>query len=78
MSVIANRQTVVDANNLKKYYGKVKAFDGISFQVIKNKIFGFLGPNGTGKTTTIKFLTGSGLAEPGQCHVLWHSLFNRP
>jgi len=45
---------VIKTKNLKKYFGKTKAIDGISFAVKKGEIFGFLGPNGAGKTTTIR------------------------
>ncbi len=44
----------IEVNNLTKHYGKVKAVDGISFAVEKGSICGILGPNGSGKTTTIK------------------------
>lgn len=46
----------IDIKNLKKYFGKVKAVDNISFQVNHGEIFGFLGPNGAGKTTTIRLI----------------------
>lgn len=42
--------------DLKKYFGKTKAVDGVSFSVKKGEVFGFLGPNGAGKTTTIRCL----------------------
>jgi len=45
---------VIEVKNLKKYFGKTKAVDNISFNVEKGEIFGFLGPNGAGKTTTIR------------------------
>jgi ABC-2 type transport system ATP-binding protein len=44
----------IEVRNLKKYFGKVKAVDDISFDVRQGEIFGFLGPNGAGKTTTIR------------------------
>ena len=44
----------IEINNLKKYFGKTKAVDGVSFTVEKGILFGFLGPNGAGKTTTIR------------------------
>ncbi|MBU0597528.1 ATP-binding cassette domain-containing protein, partial [Patescibacteria group bacterium] len=42
---------IIEVNNLKKYFGKTKAVDDISFDVEKGEIYGFLGPNGAGKTT---------------------------
>ncbi len=47
----------IEVNNLKKYFGEVKAVDGISFYVKRGECFGFLGPNGAGKTTTINILS---------------------
>ncbi|MFA6492645.1 MAG: ABC transporter ATP-binding protein [Patescibacteria group bacterium] len=47
---------VIEVQNLKKYFNKVRAVDDISFSVEKGEIFGFLGPNGAGKTTTIRCL----------------------
>lgn len=47
---------VIEFKNLKKYFGKTRAIDGVSFEVEKGEIFGFLGPNGAGKTTTIRCL----------------------
>jgi ABC-2 type transport system ATP-binding protein len=46
----------IEIKNLKKYFGKTKAVDGISFEVKQGEVFGFLGPNGAGKTTTIRCL----------------------
>mgnify|MGYP001425979614 CR=1 FL=1 len=47
---------ILEVQNLKKYFGKTFAVDGISFSVEKGEIFGFLGPNGAGKSTTIRCL----------------------
>mgnify|MGYP000985117988 CR=1 FL=1 len=44
----------IEVMNLSKNYGKLKAVDNISFEIQKGKICGILGPNGSGKTTTIK------------------------
>jgi len=48
----------IHAENLVRRFGHFTAVKGVSFQVEKGEIFGFLGPNGSGKTTVIKMLTG--------------------
>ena len=55
---------MISVSELKKFFGDVKAVNGISFDVKKGEVFGLLGPNGAGKTTTIKLLLG--LLEPNQ------------
>ena len=49
--------TVIEARNVVKTFGEVKAVDDISFDVKAGEIFAFLGPNGAGKSTTISMLT---------------------
>jgi ABC-2 type transport system ATP-binding protein len=60
----------ISAENLKKYYGKTKAVDGISFEVREGEIFGMLGPNGAGKSTTIEMVEGLRKADAGSIGVL--------
>ena len=48
---------MIKVEELVKHYGKIKAVDGISFEIKQGEIFGLLGPNGAGKTTTVKILT---------------------
>jgi ABC-type multidrug transport system ATPase subunit len=48
----------ITAQNLVRRFGHVTAVNDVSFRVEKGEIFGFLGPNGSGKTTVIKMLTG--------------------
>ena len=57
-----NDSSIISVKELKKFFGDVKAVNGISFDVKKGEVFGLLGPNGAGKTTTIKLLLG--LLEP--------------
>lgn len=51
-------EVAVYAENLTKRFGEFTAVDQVSFQVKRGEIFGFLGPNGSGKTTTIRMLCG--------------------
>ncbi len=48
----------ISAEHLVRKFGQFTAVNDVSFQVQKGEIFGFLGPNGSGKTTVIKMLTG--------------------
>ena len=48
----------ISADHLVRRFGSFTAVNGVSFRVEKGEIFGFLGPNGSGKTTVIKMLTG--------------------
>jgi ABC-2 type transport system ATP-binding protein len=51
-------QLAISASHLVRRFGAFTAVNDISFNVAKGEIFGFLGPNGSGKTTVIKMLTG--------------------
>lgn len=60
-SSIAHRQSskfAVNVSDLTKKFGDFTAVDHVSFRVNEGEIFGFLGPNGSGKTTTIRMLCG--------------------
>jgi ABC-type multidrug transport system ATPase subunit len=50
--------TAISAQHLVRRFGNLTAVNDVSFTVQKGEIFGFLGPNGSGKTTVIKMLTG--------------------
>lgn len=50
--------TILKVDNIHKYYGGVKAIEGVSFSIKKNDIFGIIGPNGAGKTTLFNVITG--------------------
>ncbi len=62
---MAEAEIALDIQNLKKYFGGIKAVDGCTFQVPKGQISGLIGPNGSGKTTTFNLLTGVLEADSG-------------
>jgi ABC-2 type transport system ATP-binding protein len=66
---------VIEVDALHKHYqrrrgGSVRALDGLDLSVKAGGVFGFLGPNGSGKTTTIRCLLGLARASSGQCRML--------
>lgn len=67
-------EKILEVNHLKKYYGKIKAVDDISFYVEKGKLFAFLGPNGAGKSTTIDVLCTLLKPDDGEVIVNGHRL----
>ncbi len=71
-------ELVIETKNLTKRYGKFVAVDSLNLTAEKGEIFGLLGPNGSGKTTTILMLLG--LTEPsaGQVRVLGFDPVRQP
>jgi len=69
---------VIETQDLSKHYGPVIAVDGLTLTLPKGEVFGLLGPNGSGKTTTILMLLG--LTEPtsGAVRVLGYDPSRHP
>ena len=57
-----DQKAIIETHNLSKSYGDQLAVNGLTFSIQEGEIFGFLGPNGSGKTTTLLMLLG--LTEP--------------
>ena len=55
---------MIQIENLHKHYGSIRALDGLNMTVEAGTIYGFLGPNGSGKTTTLRILTGLARGTP--------------
>ncbi len=69
----ANRYAI-RVEGLTRDFGNFRAVDHISFEVPRGQIFGFLGPNGSGKTTTIRMLLGLLRPTEGSAAVLGHDI----
>jgi ABC-2 type transport system ATP-binding protein len=65
---------VIRAAGLCKYYGSIRAVDKLDLNVPEGQFFGFLGPNGSGKTTTIHMLTTLARPTQGQAMVAGHDV----
>ncbi|MHA7154284.1 ABC transporter ATP-binding protein [Arthrobacter sp. TMN-50] len=65
---------VVQTRGLTKRFGGQTVLGGIDLSVPKGSVFGFLGPNGSGKTTTIRILLGLASATSGEVEVLGRSI----
>ncbi|RIK66065.1 ABC transporter, partial [candidate division KSB1 bacterium] len=57
---------MIQVEHLTKRYGKFTAVDDISFCVNEGEVFAFLGPNGSGKTTTMKTIVGLNVPTSGR------------
>ncbi len=67
-------QYVIKASKLCRYFGDLKAIQELDLEVEKGRIYGFLGPNGSGKTTAIRLLTGLLKPSSGEIQVLGRKL----
>lgn len=63
-------ELAIKTSQLTKRFGDQAAVDGVNLSVPKGSVFGFLGPNGSGKTTTIRMLLGLAEASGGKIEIL--------
>lgn len=71
---MANEEYIIDVKNLNKSFGGKPAVIDVSLKVKKGEIFGFLGPNGSGKTTTIRMLCGLMTPDSGEGQCLGYDI----
>ena len=67
-------KNLVEVKNIKKNYGQNESVKGISFNIKEDEILGLLGPNGSGKTTTIGMLLGLLKPTSGEILINGHKL----
>ena len=60
---------VLEVKNINKFFGKKQILKDISFDIDEGEILGFVGPNGSGKTTTIKIILGLQKASSGEVYI---------
>lgn len=68
---------VLSVSGLTKRFGNFSAVDGVSFTVNSGEVFGFLGSNGSGKTTTVRMLCGILTPTAGQGQVLGFDIYSQ-
>jgi ABC-2 type transport system ATP-binding protein len=71
-------KNVIEMKNLTKNFGELKAVNNLSFSIKEGELFGLLGPNGSGKTTTVKLLTGQINPTKGNATVLGINVLKDP
>jgi ABC-2 type transport system ATP-binding protein len=69
---------LIEAKELRKSFGELKAVDGISLTVPRGEVLGFLGPNGAGKSTTMKMLTGFLEPDSGSARIAGYDVLEQP
>ncbi len=77
MFTTMKKTNVIQAEDLTKMFGDFKAVNGITFEVKKGEIFGFLGANGAGKTTAMKMLIGISIPTSGKANVAGFDVFTQ-
>ena len=68
--LLKKENKMIKVDNLSKRFGNKIALEDISFDIKEGEIFGFLGPSGAGKTTTINILTGQLSQDSGKAYIL--------
>lgn len=64
------KMSIIEVKNLTKDYGSGRGVFDVSIDVEKGEVFGFLGPNGVGKSTTIRHLMGFSKPDSGSTKIL--------
>ena len=69
---------LIALTNLRRYFGRTKAVDDVSFEVLRGQVFGFIGPNGAGKTTSMRIVATLDMPTAGDAFVDGFSVIQDP
>jgi ABC-2 type transport system ATP-binding protein len=69
---------IIQALKLHKYFGETRAVDGISLQIKAGEIYGLVGSDGAGKTTTMRLIVGALRADSGECSINGFNIEKKP
>src|SRR6201992_2519425 len=77
-SPVESVTAVIELQDLRHVYGDRTALSGVSFDVRPAEIFGLLGPNGSGKTTTFRILSTLMIPSGGRALIMGHDVAREP
>lgn len=69
---------VLEVCGISKSFGSFRALDDVSFQVEPGQVMGFIGPNGSGKTTTMRIISTLDIPDQGDVRIAGHSILDEP
>jgi ABC-2 type transport system ATP-binding protein len=72
-----NAAEVVTVQHLVKRYGNVRVVNDVSFSIREGEMFGIIGPNGSGKTTSVECISGLRAPDAGSISVYGHTCVKR-
>lgn len=75
---MTTEDVLIQADQVSRFFGPLRALDEISFEVKKGEVLGFLGPNGAGKSTTMQILSGNLAPSAGRVMICGIDLLDQP
>ncbi len=69
-------ENIISMKNVTKYFKENRALKNLTFSIEEGEIFGFLGPSGAGKTTTIKLLTSQLIPTSGEIKIFGKNVYS--
>ncbi len=75
---MTTEDVLIQADQVSRFFGPLRALDNISFEVKKGEVLGFLGPNGAGKSTTMQILSGNLAPSAGRVMISGIDLLDQP